>query len=400
MTTSSIEIWATGELSHGATTESVATHIQRLFPSASAEQRARFIAGTAFRIMTVSDPAAAERVVNALAAAGINVNQRPSVPTPSVSASAPKTVAPTAPSATAKPTMPSPAAATRIQSHPSSVSTTNNPISNAKAPISAGVVSNERQAEAEHPYEEITDEAPPPPPFLSRLIDFTWNGAATLGQSLAVVGTGLVLSNVFKSGWLQVLASMILLLGICMVLRRRPSLPDGFQAELDRIGKETGDSQFLGSTKKEMHHLPSILSSNEHLIAFTSGYMSGNTWLIALTDRRIIFLDKGWLYGLKQVTIDLDKVNAVSGSTGLIFGDVLIEDNASQRKIKNVPRGSVIKFTNKVRDAIEIRKHATTGGAPKANDASTQLSQLASLHEKGLITLDEFNLQKARILAG
>ena len=47
--------------------------------------------------------------------------------------------------------------------------------------------------------------------------------------------------------------------------------------------------------------------------------MDGNTWLITLTDRRIIFLDKGMIYGLKQTTIDLDKVNAVSGETGLFL---------------------------------------------------------------------------------
>ena len=59
-----------------------------------------------------------------------------------------------------------------------------------------------------------------------------------------------------------------------------------------------GDDQFF--TKKELKHLPEILREGEQLLAFTSGIMDGNTWLISLTDRRIIFLDKGMIWGLKQ----------------------------------------------------------------------------------------------------
>ena len=84
------------------------------------------------------------------------------------------------------------------------------------------------------------------------------------------------------------------------------------------IAKEIGDDQFF--TKKELHHLPSVLSEGEQVLAFTSGVMAGNTWLITLTDRRVIFLDKGMIYGLKQASIDLDKVNAVTGRTGLFLG--------------------------------------------------------------------------------
>lgn len=215
------------------------------------------------------------------------------------------------------------------------------------------------------------------------------------------VGYVLMASGQTSHGPFRTLLGLILLFwGLIMLIRRRAPLPDGFQEVLDRVAKETGDSQLWASTKKEMHHLPAILAANEQLLAFTSGLMGGNSWLIALTDRRVIFLDKGLLYGLKQVTIDLDKVNAVSGTTGLVFGKIFIEDNASQRQIKNVPRGSVLKFTNKVNDAIEARKSLTQGGTVRSLDTSSQLSQLAALHEKGLLTTDEFNQQKAKLLAG
>ena len=91
--------------------------------------------------------------------------------------------------------------------------------------------------------------------------------------------------------------------------------------EYNRIAKEIGDDQFF--TKKELNYLPEILSDGEQILAFTSGLMDGNTWLLTLTDRRIIFLDKGIIYGLSQAIIDLDKVNSISFKTGLFFAEIV-----------------------------------------------------------------------------
>ena len=169
--------------------------------------------------------------------------------------------------------------------------------------------------------------------------------------------------------------------------------------EYDRIAKEIGDDQFF--TKKELNHLPEVLSDGEQVLAFTSGLMGANTWLITLTDRRIIFLDKGMIYGLKQTTIDLDKVNSVSGQTGLIFGKIIIEDGASSRVIENVWKKTVVAFTNKVRDAIEARKSAARPVAMQhiEDDVVTKLEKLAALLDKGILTKDEFAAQKLKLLA-
>lgn len=149
--------------------------------------------------------------------------------------------------------------------------------------------------------------------------------------------------------------------------------PAELKAEYDRIAKEMGDDQFF--TKKELHHLPNVLANGEQVLAFTSGAMDGNTWLITLTDRRVIFLDKGMIYGLKQASIDLDKINAVTGETGLMFGKIKIEDGASQREIEYVWKKTVVKFTNKVRDAMEARKYGWPGHAAAAQTQGMTLSR-------------------------
>lgn len=175
--------------------------------------------------------------------------------------------------------------------------------------------------------------------------------------------------------------------------------PAELRKEYNRIASEMGDDQFL--TKKELNHLPEILSNGEQVLAFTSGMMGPNTWLITLTDRRVIFLDKGMIYGLKQTSINLDKINSVSGQTGMMFGTIKIQDGASEKEIKNVWKKTVVNFVNAVRDAIEAQKKSVQShSVPAPNDVVSQLERLAELKFKGILTDTEFEQQKAKILAG
>ena len=160
--------------------------------------------------------------------------------------------------------------------------------------------------------------------------------------------------------------------------------------EYNRIAKEQNNGQFL--TKKELNYLPEILQDNEQVLAFTSGLMGGNTWLIALTNRKIIFLDKGMIYGLKQETIPLNRINAVSGSTGIFFGKIVITDGAKDREITNVWKKTVTLFINKCQEAIFTNSKAE-------ENSYIKLEKLASLKEKGIINEDEFESEKKKILA-
>ncbi len=165
--------------------------------------------------------------------------------------------------------------------------------------------------------------------------------------------------------------------------------------EYNRIAKEMGDDQFF--TKKELNYLPEILQDEEKILAFTSGLMGGNTWLITLTDRRIIFLDKGMIYGLKQEIVPLNRVSAISGSTGIIFGKIVITDGAKDREITNVFKKTVKSFTNKCQEAIDTINQPRV--SPKQEvDPYEKLEKLASLKEKGIITDDEFEKEKKKIL--
>ena len=115
------------------------------------------------------------------------------------------------------------------------------------------------------------------------------------------------------------------------------------------ISAETGDDRFF--TTKELDVLPRELAEYEQVLCFSSGFVDSNTWLIVLTDQRILLLDKGMFFGLKQVSIELSRINSFESKTGLLFGTIEIGSNARNYSITNVWKKTVNPFTMKMREA-------------------------------------------------
>jgi len=154
--------------------------------------------------------------------------------------------------------------------------------------------------------------------------------------------------------------------------------------------------------KKEIaQHLPEVLSEGENILFMTSGTYDRDTWLITATDTRLIFLDKGMLFGFKLHELPYDKMNSISYSLGLVLASVSIETSYGLVKIDNLQKTDARKLAelvsghiNKSQDKTPPKSTSTTG-----SDIVAQLERLAALKEKGIITDREFAEQKAKILA-
>ncbi|WP_409429819.1 PH domain-containing protein [Kosakonia sp.] len=140
-------------------------------------------------------------------------------------------------------------------------------------------------------------------------------------------------------------------------------------------------------------------------LAIASGSMDGHTWLITLTSQRIILLDKGMFYGLKQVDISLEDIVSVSGSTGFTLGEITISTAAQNHTIKNVSKLCVGPFTNAVnafRNIIQSQKQPGNihqiNETHTADDVIDKMERLAKLKQDGILTKEEFTQQKQRIL--
>ncbi|MXX79808.1 MAG: hypothetical protein F4Y69_02100 [Chloroflexi bacterium] len=200
-----------------------------------------------------------------------------------------------------------------------------------------------------------------------------------------------------------------------------------FEAQYKELAIQCGDKRIVAAGERK--HLRSVLMGDELLLWMASGLYSGAenvSWnlgasLITLTDRRLLILKKGVFRGIQAVAIDLDKVSVIAGDVGLLFGNIRIQVGANEHKIEQVSKQTVNVFVQQVEYAIEARKldartpladeweqgselvpptELTLPTASQSVDVIGQLERLADLRERGMLTDEEFEDQKRRVLRG
>lgn len=151
-------------------------------------------------------------------------------------------------------------------------------------------------------------------------------------------------------------------------------------------------------TKKEIRYLKNIINNEEEIFAIASGIMENNTWLLSCTNKRILFIDCGMIYGVKHSEIMIDKVNAVSFKNGLMLGEIHIEDGASARIVKNVQKYSTQQFVDAVHKAMDLSKKENSVVIQNASSNEDELLKFKKLLDIGAITKEEFEEQKRKLL--
>lgn len=164
-----------------------------------------------------------------------------------------------------------------------------------------------------------------------------------------------------------------------------------------------GDGVITLGAKKEVKFLPQIIQDDEEILNLTSGLMDANTWLVVATNKRIIFLDKGMIFGLKQIEVPLDKVNSITQNTGLLFGTITIFDGVSEKEIRNVAKSSVTPFANAVNAALQNRNRREP--QPQAsnhltiNDSKERLDRIKVMFDQGILTESEYSEKRKEIIS-
>ena len=171
---------------------------------------------------------------------------------------------------------------------------------------------------------------------------------------------------------------------------------------------------YIFNTRKEIRYLPKVLNDNEQILALTSGLMKNRTWLAVCTNRRVLFLDRGMFFGLRQLQMNLDRIQAIDSSFGLFFGAIRVWDGAASMTISLVLKSSVAPFVKTVQDATDRYKrlmvhdlaatatnaHATaaTTGSLAPNHLIDELERLTKLKADGHLSEQEYAAAKAKIL--
>lgn len=161
---------------------------------------------------------------------------------------------------------------------------------------------------------------------------------------------------------------------------------------------KAGVSDLFG-TRKEVKALPDIIGDEETIIYATSGLVAGNTILAILTDSRVLFIDKGMVYGMKSSEIPLSMINGVSYSKGLLLGSISIINGATTTKIDNVSKETASLFVDKIKEASANLKETSQQTVITNNVSSAdEILKFKKLLDEEIITQEEFNAKKKELL--
>ncbi len=150
--------------------------------------------------------------------------------------------------------------------------------------------------------------------------------------------------------------------------------------------------------RKEIHELPDILSAGEKIVSLVEGRNKVNNHHIILvaTDRRLIFVDKEFLYGLKVEDFSYSKISSIQYETGVMLASIDIQVTDDVVEIDGVGKYHAELFCEKVRDFMsrpEVVFQNTS--EPSVLD---QLEQLGRLKESGVLSEEEFMDQKNKLM--
>lgn len=135
--------------------------------------------------------------------------------------------------------------------------------------------------------------------------------------------------------------------------------------------KEVGVLKQFG-TKKEVTELPNhIDDENGEIIVYAcSAMLDGNTWLMVCTNKKLLFLDKGMVYGLKKVEMPLSKINSISYKTGLVLGEISIYHGSAYMKLECIDKKTLkpmVESINSVLKDYDVDKVVNNSSIPNSN---------------------------------
>lgn len=159
-------------------------------------------------------------------------------------------------------------------------------------------------------------------------------------------------------------------------------------------------STFFG--RKEIKELPNILAADEQIDNIVQGAYNKGQGILVSTNRRLVFVDKGLLYGLKVEDFPLDKISSIQYETGILFGKIKIHTSGNVSLIEDIDKSAARKFAEFVRDKLSRPKEQAAPviiqqAAPQ-NSVLDQLAQLGQLKDSGILSADEFSEQKKKLL--
>lgn len=153
---------------------------------------------------------------------------------------------------------------------------------------------------------------------------------------------------------------------------------------------------------KEIKELPSILSDGETVKKVVRGSCEHRTGILVATNKRLIFIDKGVIFGLGIEDLTYDRIISIQYKIDLEFGTITISSSENKIQIEQVDKEQAVSFAKFVRErSAKYRKHASNNMRSNLNVSLTvanQIKKLTDLRDAGLLTDEELLMHEQKIL--
>ena len=156
--------------------------------------------------------------------------------------------------------------------------------------------------------------------------------------------------------------------------------------------------------RRELRKLPSILGEGEQALNLARGEYDGKEGLLAVTDRRVIFLEEGMIRHRLE-DFPYDKISSVQTKTGMRSGELTIFVSGNKATVKDVhPKQRAPEIGDYVRQKIAFGSKPAAAAPQAAPSAPTespmdQLKKLAEPRDAGVVSEEEFEAKKAELLS-
>lgn len=179
---------------------------------------------------------------------------------------------------------------------------------------------------------------------------------------------------------------------------------------LEQVKKQIAalPDRYIFYTGKEIRYLPKILGEGEDILAITSGYLDARTWLAVCTNRRVLLIHRGMFFGLRQIQMNLDRIQSIDSSFTIFFGSMRFWDGASSIGINLVLKSSIAPFVKTTQEAMDRYKRqmahdigsaVTNAGRPASGaNIADELERLSKLKAAGHLSEAEFAAAKIKLL--
>ena len=144
--------------------------------------------------------------------------------------------------------------------------------------------------------------------------------------------------------------------------------------------------------KQEIAALPSVLWEDELIAGAIQGHYNDRAGLLVATQRRLIFIDKGWA-SLRVEDFPYDQITSIQYATGMVFGEIIIFAAGNNAKISQLAKAETLAFADIARNHVNKLSALTPQpGSPAAAPAEQRLAmleRLALLKQQGILSDEE-----------